>query len=130
MNIVLTNNLRLSDVPESLRDVLTERLSFPNPKWLENQRMGRWNRGTPKLLRYYDTIRGGGLWIPRGYLRQLIVLCRKQGIAWNLDDRRHACPSIDVGFSGKLKPFQSRAVSAMLKRDFLPASPVEASMMT
>jgi hypothetical protein len=28
--------------------MLVERFQMINPKWLENQRMGRWNRGTKK----------------------------------------------------------------------------------
>ena len=31
-----------------------EKLSFPNPKWMENERMGRWNRGTPRALRFAE----------------------------------------------------------------------------
>ncbi|MBW1826501.1 MAG: ATP-dependent helicase, partial [Deltaproteobacteria bacterium] len=62
MKIILTNTLRLSDIPPEIWTQLTDTLTFPNPKWQENARMGRWNRGTPKMLKYYDKIRGGGLW--------------------------------------------------------------------
>ena len=62
LKIILTNNLRLSNIPGEIRAKLMDTLTFPNPKWLENHRMGRWNRGTPKLLKFYDKTRGGGLW--------------------------------------------------------------------
>ena len=84
MNITLLNNLRLSNVPPKLMAILTERLEFPNPKWIENARMNRWNRGTPKTLKFYDKIRGNGLWIPRGYMRQLILLCRRHQINYQV----------------------------------------------
>lgn len=94
MKIILTNTLRLSDIPPEIWTQLTDTLTFPNPKWQENARMGRWNRGTPKMLKYYDKIRGGGLWIPRGYMRQLLLLCRRSGVTYEIDDQR---PTPDAG---------------------------------
>ena len=118
MKITIQNNLRLSDVPQDLRHTLMEKLSFPNPKWMENQRMGRWNRGTPKTLKYYDKVRNGGLWVPRGFLGSLIKLCRKHDIVHTLEDRRRTLPPVNFAFEGKLKPFQQEAVSAMLRKEF------------
>ena len=118
LKIILTNNLRLSGIPSDIRAKLMETLSFPNPKWLENERMGRWNRGTPKVLRFYDKTRGGGLWIPRGYMRQLLLLCRRRGEKYEIDDRRQALPPVDSKFTGQLKPFQQEAVKTMISRDF------------
>jgi superfamily II DNA or RNA helicase len=118
LRIILTNNLRLYNIPAEIRANLMDTLTFPNPKWIENQRMGRWNRGTPKLLRFYDKTRGGGLWIPRGYMRQLLLLCRRRGVTIEIDDRRRVLTPVDINFSGKLKPFQNKAVTGMLSRDF------------
>ena len=118
MKIIITNNLRLSNIPPEIRAKLMDTLTFPNPKWLENERMGRWNRSTPKLLRFYDKTRGGGLWIPRGYMRQLLLLCRRRGVTVEVDDRRRALPLVDFNFIGQLKPFQDKAVTVMRSRDF------------
>jgi superfamily II DNA or RNA helicase len=118
LKIIITNNLRLSNIPPEIRAKLMDTLTFPNPKWLENERMGRWNRGTPKLLRFYDKTRGGGLWIPRGYMRQLLLLCRRRGVTVEIDDQRRALPPVDFNFIGQLKPFQNKAVTVMRSRDF------------
>ncbi len=118
MKISIKNNLRLSEVPPKLRDELIERFKFPNPKWIENNRMGRWNRGVPKVLKFYDKIRDNGLWIPRGYIRQLIWLCRRYGIDYQVDDQRCFLPKVSYRFSGELKPFQQKAVDVMLSREF------------
>ncbi len=118
LKIILTNNLRLSSIPPEIRATLMDTLTFPNPKWMENQRMGRWNRGTPKLLRFYDKTRGGGLWIPRGYMRQLLLLCRRREVTVEIDDRRRVLPPVDFNFTGQLKPFQNKAVEVMHSRDF------------
>jgi superfamily II DNA or RNA helicase len=118
LKIILTNNLRLSNIPPEIRAKLKETLSFPNPKWLENERMGRWNRGTPKVLRFYDKTRGGGLWIPRGYMRQLLLLCRRRGVRYEIEDRRRVLTKVDFNFTGRLKPFQHKAAKVMLSREF------------
>ncbi len=116
--ITLTNNLRLKNVPLELMQALTERLKFLNPKWVENERMGRWNRGTPKQLRFYDRVGATGLWIPRGYMRQLILMCRRHAVPYEIDDRRRSLAEVDFSFNATLRPFQQKAVDQMLARDF------------
>ena len=76
IQIVLKNNLTLRGLDEEARKLLIEKLTIPNPKYLENARMGRWNRGTPRTLRYYRKLPKCGLRIPRGYIRHLILFCR------------------------------------------------------
>jgi superfamily II DNA or RNA helicase len=97
---------------------LVEKLEFVNPKWLENDRMGRWNRGTPQTLKFYDTVGRNGIWIPRGYIRPLINTCRRLGIAFRINDQRRRLKPVDFSFSGRLKPFQQIAVDKMLAKDF------------
>lgn len=94
-----------------------ETLTFVNPKWLENERLGRWNRGTPRELRFFDKVKDG-LWIPRGYMRQLILLCRRNQVAYQIDDQRRKLPAADFDFNGRLKPFQRQAVEVMLAKEF------------
>jgi superfamily II DNA or RNA helicase len=104
LKITIKENLQLKHVP--------------NPKWLENDRMGRWNRGTPKLLKYYDKVGRTGLWIPRGYIRHLINRCRRQEIKFQIDDQRRKVKPVEFSFRGTLKPFQKIAVDEMLAKDF------------
>jgi superfamily II DNA or RNA helicase len=118
LTITVTNNLRLKNVPSDLRTILIEKLEILNPKWLENERMGRWNRGTPQTLRLYDKVGRAGLWIPRGFMRQLILLCRHYGIEYDIVDRRRRLPSVQFSFNGKLRPFQQDAVDVMMAKDF------------
>jgi superfamily II DNA or RNA helicase len=118
LTIAIANNLQLKGLPPEIKQALTEKFEFPNPKWLENERMGRWNRGTPRLLKFYDKVGADGLWIPRGYLRQLILLCRRMSIDHRVEDRRTCLPPVDFTFRGQLRPFQEAAVNQMLARDF------------
>ncbi len=116
--ITIANNLRLKNVPSDLLPVLTEKLEILNPKWLENERMGRWNRNTPQVLRFYDKVGPAGLWIPRGFMRQLILLCRKHHIQFQIDDQRRTLAPVNFDFNGSLRPFQQVAVDRMLTKDF------------
>jgi superfamily II DNA or RNA helicase len=118
LTITISHNLQLANVPPELMAILTEKLEFLNPKWLENERMGRWNRGTPKSLRFYDKVGTAGLWIPRGFMRQLVILCRRHHLRYVIEDRRLSLPPRGFSFKGKLRPFQQKAVDAMLARDF------------
>jgi len=118
MKIIIKNNLRLYGIPPKFRQMLIDKLRFTNPKWLENDRLGRWNRGTPRELRFFDRIRGDGLWIPRGYIRHLLLLCRRQGVKYQIVDQRRNLPPVDFKFLGRLKPFQQKAVAEMLPKDF------------
>ena len=118
MVITIKNHLRLTAVPSRLRDLLVDRLQFPNPKYLENKRMGRWNRGVTRQLRYYHRLRGDALIIPRGYIRQLIDLCHRQAVRFTIDDQRRSLPPVDFCFSGTLQPFQQQAVDEMGGKEF------------
>ena len=117
MKITVKHDVRLQPIPSLLRDILIEKLTLINPKWVENERMGRWNRSTPKVLRFYSKTKDA-LWIPRGLLRQVILLCRKHRIPYRIHDLRRELPEIDFRFKGSLKDFQQIAVLAMMKKEF------------
>ncbi len=117
MKIELTTDLKLSEIPQIVKKELIDNLTLVNPKWLENTRMKRWNRNVPKTLRFFHRYKDT-YWIPRGYLRQLILMCRRQNISYQLEDRRRTLPLSKLHFQGQLKPFQMQAVEQMLDRDF------------
>lgn len=118
LRITIDNFLRLRDISPELNTHLTGLLKFTNPKWLENNRMGRWNRGVPRDLKYYRKLPQGGLRIPRGFLRELLIHCRDHDTPYELVDRRRSLDEVDFAFQGRLKPFQQTAVEAMSARDF------------
>ncbi len=117
MKIELTTDLKLSEIPQIVKKELIDNLTLVNPKWLENTRMKRWNRNVPKTLRFFHRYKDT-YWIPRGYLRQLILMCRRQNISYQLEDRRRTLPLSKLHFQGQLKTFQVQAVEQMLDRDF------------
>jgi superfamily II DNA or RNA helicase len=118
LSVTIDHSLRLNRTPASLLETLVERFQMVNPKWLENQRMGRWNRGTKKILRFYRRFGKNGIILPRGYARQLLLLLKRENRSYDMNDRRRLMPPVDFDFNGSLKPFQSAGVAEMAKKDF------------
>ncbi len=118
MKMILSNKLVIREIPEELHQLLIKRLEMPNPKWIENERMRRWNGNTPQTLNFYEHEPHGGLTIPRGYIRKLILSCRHRNITYELIDNRRELASVDFDFRGNLRPYQQSAVKKLLSKDF------------
>ena len=117
MKIKISNFLLLTEIPSDFCRELRARLTIENPKWVENEKMGRWQGETSRYLQYYRET-GNGLTIPRGFTGQLISMAKRAGLSYQIEDRRRTLQEVDFTFAGKLKPFQENAVEAMLKKDF------------
>jgi superfamily II DNA or RNA helicase len=74
------------------------------------------------MLEFYDELRVGGLVIPRGFIRQLISLCKREGVSFHIEYRRRTLLEVDFTFLGELKQFQREAVKEILERDFATIS--------
>lgn len=118
MKLRLSNRLAVSDAPEELVADLKRVLTLKNPKWEENRKMGRFNRGVPEFLKLYQTAKSGDILLPRGFVAQVIRMCRNRGIDYELIDRRRELPEVAFEFQGELKPFQAAAVEKLLRKEF------------
>ena len=116
--ITIGKDIRIENIPEPLDQFLKHQLEIPNPKWLENDRMGRWNWATPRTLCFYTRTPDGDLILPRGYMGHLVRRCKKEGIEYRIHDRRRSLPLLDFTFAGELKPFQKSAVEALEPKHF------------
>lgn len=122
MDIKISNTTQITNVPARLHTAILDRLTFLNPKWLENDRMGRWNGETPRELTCYETDGAGGLIVPRGFISQLIVMCRRAGVTPHLVDCTRELDVVKIGFSGHLRGFQKKAVSDIIPNRFATLS--------
>jgi len=104
MKITISNILKITGYPTHMTKAIQDRLTFANPKYLENGKMGRWNGETPEYLKFYEFADNGDMILPRGFIRQLIRLCRN--IEFKIDDKRRTLPEVDFTFKGQLRPFQ------------------------
>lgn len=117
MKIKLSNIISLVAPPDSIHCELMRTFTIENPKWLDNNKMGRWQGNTRRYIRYYrhedDTI-----CLPRGSLGFVLWFCKQNGIPYTLKNLTHTLPDIPFSFTGRLKPYQSEAVSSVLKTNF------------
>lgn len=101
-----------------LADEIKGNLTFVNPKWASNERLGYWNGRTPRELKHY-WLDGDSLQVPRGYTRQLLAMLRPRGMAaYKVVDRRRTLPDVSFSFGGELRDYQREAIEAFTFRDF------------
>jgi superfamily II DNA or RNA helicase len=117
MKFTITNKIMVQGAPGEFMATVKARLTFVNSQWVENDKRGYWNGGTPKQVRCFEQSKGE-LLIPRGYICHLISMARNQGIRYQLKDQRRTLPEVDFTFKGKLRPFQEIAVKDILAHDF------------
>lgn len=117
MKIIIHHQIDLIDLPESLARKIRDTFTLENPKWLDNEKMGRWNGGTKRRLYFYES-HNGALTVPRGALGLVLFFCKEMGIRFELEDHRRSLPEENFTFNGTLKGYQERAVKDILGRDF------------
>ena len=110
MKVVLSNKLTIKHINYQLYTHLKDKLTLQNPKWIENERMGRWNRDTPKELIFFEEHKNKFI-VPKTLINDLEAYDIK------LNDKRNEIP-VNFTFHGTLKPFQQIAEDKVLKYDF------------
>ena len=87
-------------LPFKAGEHLEKRLTFPNPKWLENDKYGYWQGKTPKYLSHL--IRSDeGLVVPRGFTSQLLKILEYHHLDYVIDDRTRRLKDVSFEFQGK-----------------------------
>ena len=109
----ITNQINIPYVNEEFDDFIYSSLTILNPTWLENERMGRWNRDTKKKLYFLEESGESGLYAPRGFLRDIIEYCDANQIKFTIDNQTHIFEDVRFEFSGNLHDFQEIAVKTV-----------------
>ena len=118
MKIIVSNKLRITKIPPALCQAIKFDLTFVNPKYLDNERMNRWQGNTEKYLFHYKEFKTIPLLqTPRGYLNELLRLTDEYGISVSIKNITKTKTPVNFEFNGELKDFQIPANTAMLKQD-------------
>lgn len=118
MKIIIDNQVRFKTehLSGDLIQELKESLTFVNPKYVENEKYGRWNGCTEKVIMSYKTISGSFV-MPRGCLSMLRNLLDRNRYCYTVDNRSITFDIGDIGFRGNLYDYQSDAIHALMSED-------------
>ena len=119
ITMTVAGECRITGLPPALAAAIRQRLTINNPKYDAAVRYGRWigKKLKPKL--YFFRESGDTLVVPRGFANQVVLLCRQQtGVEPEIIDQRRRLEPVDLVFSGRLRPYQQRAVAAVTSRSF------------
>jgi superfamily II DNA or RNA helicase len=116
--LTVANDCYLAGADLDLEDVLKERLTIDNPKYIGALRYGRWigKKLKPKL-HYYEEFEDG-LRFPRGFANEAVRLCREYGTNPNIVDERRRLPEHYFNFKATLRPYQERALEKICSHSF------------
>jgi superfamily II DNA or RNA helicase len=104
-------------LPGAVLKQIMDRLTFPNPAFIEAEKRGRWSGHLDREIKGYS-LDGDVLTMARGFTRQLLGILHAAGVQYQLDDRRRTLREVDFTFCGELRDYQFEAVEAMSARDF------------
>ncbi len=94
-----------------------ERLVFTNPDYEARNIRGEWLGSiSPQINCLQKTSRH--YLLPRGFLDQLIELCKKCQQPYRITDRRRLLEPAAIEFHGQLKDYQQEAAEAVFSKDF------------
>jgi len=108
MKIVIANKVEIREAPEPISNQLINTFTIENPKYKEAVRQGRWTGNIDKVITLYER-KNSTLIIPRGYLPLFLSHCERDGLEYQLEDKRRLLTKVDFQFS--VKPAQCSATA-------------------
>lgn len=118
MKTVISNNLCLFDYPPVLGMEIKKALTIENPQYVDAVKMGRWTGDLEQYLTLYEQPEPGRLIVPRGFVNSLAAMAKRHDVPFTWKDETRELKSFDVRFNGRLRDYQERAVSKVLRRRF------------
>ena len=119
LEIILDNQVWLNreNISPEITKFIRDELNFINADYLLKKKMGRSTWQTEKYFKLIGE-EGSSIVIPKGFLPKLIDYLNKQGIEYQIDDRRNKHSSVTFHSSIRLHPWQDEALEPTTKKDF------------
>lgn len=110
---------RLAGADDPLKRLIRQQLTLENPKYRDARKYSRWIGKELKPQLHFFREEGGELIFPRGFANQAVLFCRQMGAGEPaIIDRRTLAAPVSLSFQGELRPYQQKALTAILARDF------------
>lgn len=115
IRLKISKQIHAYGLPATITKFIKKQLKIINPKWLDNHKMGRYNRETPKYIQIYE-YKNKVMHLPVGWLEALESLLKTHRAKYRIYDLRISHP-IKIRFKGELREFQKKACSYLLYED-------------
>lgn len=115
IRLKISKQIHAYGLPATIIKFIKKQLKINNPKWLDNHKMGRYNRETPKYIQVYE-YKNKVMHLPVGWLEALESLLKTHRAKYRIYDLRISRP-IKIRFKGELREFQKKACSHLLHED-------------
>ncbi|MDW7773496.1 MAG: DEAD/DEAH box helicase [Desulfobulbaceae bacterium] len=119
VTITVDSEACLTGASETLKGIIRQKLTIINPKYQAARRYSRWigKKLKPELHFFHD--RDDRLYFPRGFVNQAINICEQvTGSRPAIIDNRRRLDEIRLSFHGTLRPYQQKAVEAVINHSF------------
>ncbi len=113
MKLIIDSQLRLLNAPSDMVDWFRDQLSFPNPKFVEAEKYGRYIGDMEQFIRLYRDL-PNGIVLPRGYLQIIEDTMIGHGLDISIKDNRILVPPVEVLSAIKLRSYQQEAKFKLL----------------
>lgn len=117
IEIEITNNIKMSNVPTQLLKSLKNKLTITNPEYEKKLRMGFFMGKTPKKLNLYTT-EDNSIIIPYGLKQPILAYLDNSNIKYSINEK-HTLNDIKIALNEQveLRPYQVEAINEILKHD-------------
>lgn len=119
LHIILDNQVRLNreNLSPNITKYIRDELNFINSDYLVKKKMGRSTWQTEKYFKLIGE-QDDSITIPRGFLPELIAFSKKQGVQYEIKDRRKKRSFVTFNSSIQLHSWQEEALEPTTKKDF------------
>ena len=115
MNIIVSNEITISDPTDEIRQWIYDKLKVPNPEYANKVKMGLWLGNTPKELKLYRTS-GDSIVVPYGVCKSLMYFMSAYPHMHDTPIRFDFAENKPVNYNAdiKLYPYQEKAVNELI----------------
>ncbi len=118
LQITLTNNIKIprAQLSPDLVNFLRDSLNFVNSEYIIKKKLSKNTYGTEAYFRMLEE-RDGYVFIPRGFVRELLLYCKEKRIPYQLNDERKKLKGVKYSFKGSLYGYQKAAIDTAVKKE-------------
>ena len=115
MKFILSNEVTLQGQKPETTNAIKQQLTLYNPKYQDAQKRGRYTGNIPEKITFFTDHENGDFLLPRGFSDRAYRICKQNEDKVEVEDQRRFLEPIDFKFIGKLREYQEKAVSEMIR---------------